>query len=127
MVSVMIVDSMHCRSAACVINDLHHNILCFVLSWQIPQRYEVFEELCNKLSQKFPSVVFDPPPKKAFLINDTVISERRQYMEEVLQKIAKTPKLACSSLVLEFLGAKRGHKEINRLEETQSNIKVLHQ
>ena len=96
----------------------------FVLPWQIPQRYETFEELCNKVSQKFPSVVFDPPPKKAFLVNDTVISERRQYMEEVLQKIAKTPKLACSSLVLEFLGAKRGHKEINRLEETQSHIKV---
>ena len=95
-----------------------------VLSWQIPQRYEAFEELCNKVSQKFPSVVFDPPPKKAVLVNDTVISERRQYMEEVLQKIAKTPKLACSSLVLEFLGAKRGHKEINRLEETQSDIKV---
>ena len=68
--------------------------------------------------------MFDPPPKKVFIVNDTVISERRQYMEEVLQKIAKTPKLACSSLVLEFLGAKRGHKEINRLEETQSNIKV---
>lgn len=94
-----------------------------VVQFMIPQRYEVFEELCSKLTQKFPSVVFDPPPKKAFLVNDTVISERRRYMEEVLQKIAKTPKLACSSLVLEFLGAKRGHKEINRLEETQSNIK----
>lgn len=96
----------------------------FFLSQKIPQRYEAFEELCLKLSQKFPSVVFDPPPKKPFLINDAVISERRQYIEEVLQKIARTPKLACSSMVLEFLGAKRGHKEINRLEETQSN-KVL--
>ena len=95
-----------------------------MLPSQIPQKYEVFEELCSKLSQKFPSVVFDLPPKKAFLVNESVISERRQYMEDVLQKIAKTPKLACSSLVLEFLGAKRGHKEINRLEETQSNIKV---
>lgn len=94
-----------------------------VVQFMIPQKYEAFEELCSKLSQKFPSVVFDPPPKKAFLVNESVISERRQYMEDVLQKIAKTPKLACSSLVLEFLGAKRGHKEINRLEETQSNIK----
>ena len=84
----------------------------------------MFEELCLKLSQKFPSVVFAPPPKKPFLVNDAVISERRQYMEEVLQLIARTPKLACSSMVLEFLGAQRGHKEINRLEETQSN-KVL--
>ena len=80
----------------------------------------MFEELCNKLSQKFPSVVFSPPPKKSFLSSDSVFNGRRQYMEEVLQQIARTPKLACSSMVLEFLGAKRGHKDINRLEETQS-------
>ena len=80
----------------------------------------MFEELCNKLSQKFPSVVFSPPPKRTFLSGDAVIIERRQYMEEVLKQIARTPKLACSSMVLEFLGAKRGHKDINRLEETQS-------
>ena len=41
-------------------------------------------------------------------------------MEDVLQQIARTPKLACSSLVLEFLGAKRGHKDVNRLEITQT-------
>ena len=41
-------------------------------------------------------------------------------MEDVLQQIARTPKLACSSLVLEFLGAKRGHKDVNRLEITQA-------
>jgi len=90
-----------------------------VVQFMIPQKYEVFEELCNKLTQKFPSVVFSSPPKKTFLSSDTVIADRRQYMEEVLQQIARTPKLAGSSLVLEFLGAKRGHKEINRLEETQ--------
>ena len=41
-------------------------------------------------------------------------------MKDVLQQIARTPKLACSSLVLEFLGAKRGHKDVNRLEITQT-------
>lgn len=89
-----------------------------IVQFMIPQKYEVFEELCNKLTQKFPSVVFDTPPKKPFLINDAVISDRRQYMQDVLQQIARTPKLACSSLVLEFLGAKRGHKEVNRFEDT---------
>ena len=85
----------------------------------------MFEELCNKLTQKFPSVVFDTPPKKPFLINDAVISDRRQYMQDVLQQIARTPKLACSSLVLEFLGAKRGHKEVNRFEDTHGvSVKV---
>lgn len=89
-----------------------------IVQFMIPQKYELFEELCNKLTQKFPSVVFDPPPKKPFLVNDTVLSARRQYMQDVLQQIARTPKLACSSLVLEFLGAKRGHKEVNRFEDT---------
>ena len=64
--------------------------------------------------------MFSSPPKKSFLLSDAVMTERRRYMEEVLQQIARTPKLACSSLVLEFLGAKRGHKDINRLEETQA-------
>lgn len=91
-----------------------------VVQFMIPQKYEVFEELCNRLTQKFPSVVFSPPPKKTFISSDAVITERRLYMEEVLQQIAHTPKLACSSLVLEFLGAKRGHNDINRLEVTQS-------
>lgn len=68
--------------------------------------------------------MFSPPPKKTFISSDAVITERRLYMEEVLQQIAQTPKLACSSLVLEFLGAKRGHKDINHLEVTQS-VKVL--
>lgn len=91
-----------------------------VVQFMIPQKYEVFEDLCAKLSQKFPSVVFSSPPKKTFLVSDSVISDRRRYMEDVLQQIARTPKLACSSLVLEFLGAKRGHKDVNRLEITQT-------
>ena len=85
---------------------------------QIPERYEVFEELCVKLTRKFPSVVLPLPPKKPLIVNDSVLSERRRHMETVLALIAKVPKLACSSVVLEFLGAKRGHKQVNRLEET---------
>lgn len=90
-----------------------------VVQFMIPHKYEIFEELCSKLVQKFPSVVFSSPPKKTFLISESVISDRRQYMEEVLQQIARTPKLACSSLVLEFLGAKKGNKDI-KSDESQS-------
>lgn len=82
----------------------------------------MFEELCSKLTQKFPSVVFSSPPKRAFMISESVISDRRQYMEEVLQQISRTPKLACSSLVLEFLGAKRGDKDIKMEESEQKKV-----
>ena len=43
-------------------------------------------------------------------------------MEEVLQQISRTPKLACSSLVLEFLGAKRGDKDIKMEEFKQKKV-----
>lgn len=78
--------------------------------------------MCSKLTQKFPSVVFSSPPKKALLISESLISDRRQYMEEVLQQISRTPKLACSSLVLEFLGAKRGDKDIKMEESEQKKV-----
>lgn len=96
-----------------------------VVQFMIPQKYEAFEELCSKLTQKFPSVVFSSPPKKALLISESLISDRRQYMEEVLQQISRTPKLACSSFVLEFLGAKRGDKDIKMEESEQKKEEAL--
>ena len=96
----------------------------FCLNPQVPQKYNIFEELYHKLDQKFASVVFPPLPKKTLLVSDAVVSERRRFMETVLQQIAKTPKLACSSLVLEFLGATRAmQKELDPLEKVSESFK----
>ena len=40
-------------------------------------------------------------------------------METVLQQVARTPKLAGSSLVLEFLGARHGAADLNKMEDTK--------
>ena len=56
-------------------------------------------------------------------MSDAVVAERRRIMESVLQQIARTPKLACSSLVLEFLGARGpGKTELEPQEEDVSSL-----
>ncbi|KAK2553487.1 HCLS1-binding protein 3 [Acropora cervicornis] len=66
--------------------------------FKIPSKHKESDVVQFMLTQKFPSVVFSSPPKKALIISESLISDRRQYMEEVLQQISRTPKLACSSL-----------------------------
>ena len=53
------------------------------------------------------------------LANESVFHERRRFMETVLQHIARTPKLACSSPLLEFLGAGRGSGDENKLGDVK--------
>ncbi|KAK3748307.1 hypothetical protein QZH41_019798 [Actinostola sp. cb2023] len=89
----------------------------------IQQKFSSFEDLYHKLLQKFSSVVFCPLPKKVLIVNDSVINERRQVMETVLQQIAKTPKLSCSSLTLEFLGVQT-QKDGTPLDERDSTCEV---
>ncbi|KXJ05900.1 HCLS1-binding protein 3 isoform X2 [Exaiptasia diaphana] len=91
-----------------------------VVQFMIPQKFAAFEDLYHKLNQKFSSVVFSPLPKKVLLTNESVINERQQVMESVLQQVAKTPKLACSSITLEFLGV-HTQKEGTPLDERDSH------
>jgi hypothetical protein len=78
-----------------------------ILLFKVPHKFAAFEDLYHKLLQKFSSVVFTSLPKKTLIVNDAVINERRRVMEAVMQQIANTPKLACSSLTLDFLGVQQ--------------------
>lgn len=94
-------------------------MLYYLLS-KVPHKYATFEDLYHKLNQKFSSVVFPALPKKALIVNDAVLNERRRVIEAVMQQIAKTPKLACSSLTLEFLGVQQtGATQMDERDSSQ--------
>ncbi|EDO30226.1 predicted protein [Nematostella vectensis] len=56
-----------------------------IVQFMIPQKYTAFEELYNKLSQKFPSVIFSALPKKALYVSEQVVNDRRHVMEDDVQ------------------------------------------
>ncbi|XP_048590412.1 HCLS1-binding protein 3 [Nematostella vectensis] len=93
-----------------------------IVQFMIPQKYTAFEELYNKLSQKFPSVIFSALPKKALYVSEQVVNDRQHVMEDVLEQIARTPKLACSTYLLEFLGA---HNKTGTSLESEDSSDLL--
>ena len=74
-----------------------------VVQFMITKSFEEFEELYKKLSGRFPSVVFPILPKQSVLLRQTSSDERQRVMNEVLQMVARTQKLCCSPMVIEFL------------------------
>ncbi len=75
------------------------------------KKYEEFEDLYHKLNNRFPSVLFPDLPKKPLLVNSTTFHERRKVMDEVMHMVARTQKLCCSPMILEFLGVRKPSKQ----------------
>ena len=72
--------------------------------------YEEFVYLHEKLSARFPSVLFPNLPKKSLIGSNTNFQERRKVFDELMHLVAGTQKLCCSPMVLEFLGVRKPEK-----------------
>eukprot|EP00794_Sanderia_malayensis_P001189 gene1189-560_t len=75
-----------------------------IIQFMITKKYEEFEDLYQKLNARLPSVILPNLPKKPLLINSGTFQERRKVMDDVMHLVARTQKLCCSPMVLEFLG-----------------------
>ncbi|ESO83197.1 hypothetical protein LOTGIDRAFT_236788 [Lottia gigantea] len=75
-----------------------------VVQFMISKKYGELEDFYKRLNDKFSGTAFPPLPKKAFLMSETVIRERRASLEHFLKFIAVVPKIVTSPLFLEFLG-----------------------
>ena len=72
--------------------------------------YEEFVYLHEKLSGRFPSVLFPNLPKKSLITNSNTFQERRRVFDELMHLVARTQKLCCSPMILEFLGVRKPEK-----------------
>ena len=79
-------------------------IIISCLALQISKKFSDFEELHNKLNEKFSGTAFPPLPRKVLRVNDVIARERRNELDHYLKMIANVPKIVSSSTVLEFLG-----------------------
>ena len=75
--------------------------------------YEEFVYLHEKLSARFPSVLFPSLPKRSLINNSTVFQDRRRVLDELMHLVARTQKLCCSPMILEFLGVRKPDKPIH--------------
>lgn len=85
-----------------------------VVQFMIPKRYEEFEDVYQKLAGRFPSVLFPGLPRKPLIVSTSAVHERRKVMDEVMHLVARTQKLCCSPMVLEFLGVRKPQRVSNQ-------------
>ncbi|KAK3088289.1 hypothetical protein FSP39_017146 [Pinctada imbricata] len=75
-----------------------------VVQFAVSRKFQDFEDLLNKLSEKYPATVFPPLPKKVLIVNESSAKARRSKLEDFLKFLAGMPKLSASAILLEFLG-----------------------
>ena len=68
----------------------------------------------QKLAGRFPSVLFPGLPRKPLIVSTSAVHERRKVMDEVMHLVARTQKLCCSPMVLEFLGVRKPQRVSNQ-------------
>jgi len=81
-----------------------------VVQFTVQKTYEEFVYLHEKLSGRFPSVLFPNLPKKSLITNSNTFQERRRVFDELMHLVARTQKLCCSPMILEFLGVRKPEK-----------------
>ncbi len=52
-------------------------------------------------------MIFPNLPRKPLIVNSSTFQERRKFMDEVMHLVARTQKLCCSPMILEFLGVRK--------------------
>eukprot|EP00112_Aurelia_sp_Birch-Aquarium-sp1_P008250 Seg1904.3 transcript_id=Seg1904.3/GoldUCD/mRNA.D3Y31 product="Vacuolar protein sorting-associated protein 37A" protein_id=Seg1904.3/GoldUCD/D3Y31 len=81
-----------------------------VVQFLISKRFEEFEDLYQKLNARFPSVLFPALPAKSMIVNTSVLLARKKFADELMHLVARTQKLCCSPMILEFLGVRKPSK-----------------
>ena len=95
---------------------MHFKFSCFstvfivYFQCQISKRFEEFEELYQKLNARFPSVLFPALPAKSMIVNTSILLARKKFADELMHLVARTQKLCCSPMILEFLGVRKPSK-----------------
>ncbi|XP_005094601.1 HCLS1-binding protein 3 [Aplysia californica] len=89
------------------------NLACFktpshresdVVQYTVEKKLNEFEQLRAKVAELYPSTMLPPINKKAIIVNDAVLRERRNSLNALLKFFASTPNISICAPVLEFLG-----------------------
>lgn len=92
------------------------NLSCFktpshkesdVVQFSIEKKFSEFEQLRADVVDIFPETMLPPINKKAIIMNDGVLRDRRNNLNTLLKFLASTQDIATCTPVLEFLGIDR--------------------
>ncbi|XP_036290586.1 HCLS1-binding protein 3 [Pipistrellus kuhlii] len=75
-----------------------------VVQFLVSKKYSEIEELCQKLSRRYPAASLPPLPRKVLFVGESDIRERRAVFHEILRCVSQDTELAGSPELLEFLG-----------------------
>lgn len=95
-----------------------------VVQLSVERKWADFEEMRAKLNEAFAGTMLPAIDKKSFIVNDSVLKERRNSLDNFVKFLASVTKLAKSAPVLQFLGVDALRANKTKLEDKSDEKKA---